>query len=89
MITASSSSSSDTIRERTEVLYGTDNVIDAELQFFSNAIPGHLNGIWTTLKDTRSEKMSGYGRMSDHDKELLSPLLNLLVMYEDISKLLR
>jgi len=34
LITASSS---DTIRERTEVLYGTDNVIDAELQLFSNA----------------------------------------------------
>jgi hypothetical protein len=30
--------SSDTIRERTGVLYDTDNVIDAELQFFSNYI---------------------------------------------------
>lgn len=64
--------------------------LESEEQAVRKNILGHLNGIWTTLEDTRPEKMYGYGRMSDHDKELLSPhILKLLVMYEDIFKLLR
>jgi hypothetical protein len=59
--------------------------LESEEKAVRQSILGHLNGIWTTLEDTRPEKMSGYGRMSDHDKGLLSShILKLLSMYEDI-----
>jgi hypothetical protein len=64
--------------------------LESEEKSVRQSIMGHLNVIWTTLEDTRPEKMSGYGRMSDHDKESLSPhILKLLLMYEDIFRCIR
>ena len=64
--------------------------LESEEKSIRSNISGHLQAIWTTLQDSRPEKMSGYGRMSTLDKELLSPcILNLLTMLEDIFRQLR
>ena len=73
-----------------EIRLMKDKFSESEEKAVRQSILGHLNGIWTTLEDTRPEKMSGYGRMCDLDKELLSPhILKLLLMCEDTFKLLR
>ena len=50
------------------------------------SITGDLDEVWTTLENTRPEKMSiGYGNMSNIDEELLRPnILTLLPMVENI-----
>ena len=59
--------------------------LESEEKSIRMNILGHLHAIWTTLEDSRPEKMSGYGTMSTLDKELLSPyILNLLTMIEYI-----
>jgi len=64
--------------------------LESEEKSIRSNISGHLQAIWTTLQDSRPEKMSGYGTMSTLDKELLSPcILNLLTMLEDIYRQLR
>jgi hypothetical protein len=65
-------------------------ILESEEKSLRSNILGHLQAIWTTLQDSRPEKMSGYGTFSELDKELLGPrILNLLTMLEDIFKQLR
>lgn len=65
-------------------------ILESEEKSVRSNILGHLQAIWTTLEDSRPEKMSGYGTLSELDKELVGPrILNLLTMLEDIFRQLR
>jgi hypothetical protein len=60
--------------------------LESEEQPIRKKILGRLNEIWTTLEDTRPEKMArGYGSMSKFDEEMLRPHIHkLLSMVDDI-----
>ena len=60
--------------------------LESEEKSVRQAIMGHIAEIWTTLEDTRPERMArGYGSMSKTDEELLrSHIHKLLSMVDDI-----
>ena len=58
------------------------NKLDLESKEISvvKSMTGDLDEIWTTLENTMPEKMTtGYGNMSDDDKELLKPSILILL----------
>ncbi|HJT47441.1 MAG TPA: hypothetical protein VJ729_04605 [Nitrososphaeraceae archaeon] len=63
--------------------------LESEEQLVRSKILGRLNEIWTTLLDTRPERLIGYGSMSDFDIESLKQITSkLLFMLEEIYTLL-
>lgn len=58
------------------------NKLDLESKEISvvKSMSGDLDEIWTTLENTMPEKMiTGYGNMTDDDKELLKPSILILL----------
>jgi hypothetical protein len=52
-----------------------------DVEYLKRRIDVFLDGIWTTIADTRPEKMLGHGKMSQRD-EARSYILKLLSMAE-------
>jgi hypothetical protein len=56
--------------------------LEEEVQSLQRKITVNLEEIWTTLEDTRPEKMIGYGKMSQSDEDsirwYISKLLNMV-----------
>lgn len=65
--------------------------LESEEQSAIRSILGNLDEIWTTLEDTRPEKLAkGYGSISKVGEELLRPcVLKLLLMIDNIYTELR
>jgi hypothetical protein len=59
--------------------------LEHEEESLKRKIDTNLDEIWTTLLDTRPEKMRGRGKMASHDEESVSSyVLKLLRMIEHL-----
>jgi hypothetical protein len=59
--------------------------LEEEMESLKRKITVNLDEIWTTLEDTRPEKMAGYGKMSQYDEDSVrSHILKLLNMVESL-----